>query len=228
MAVCEICKKSIGLFEPSEILVSSENSRRLSPVCKDCFHLIKDVRNGKEERYEEYFSVLRNASMQVKIFLGKEKDLPEDVDGIKKQLEDNKLEEERREEERKRKILVNLHKNENEKMMENENLVTTGLEFSGYNIESYCGIVSGDIVIGTGFLSELDASLADFSGSVSSGFSSKMNKAKMVAIQELKQNALNVGANGIIGVEIAVSMMGKNMIGVSATGTGVRLTKIQK
>lgn len=40
--------------------------------------------------------------------------------------------------------------------------LTTGFEFSGYKITKYIGVISGQVVLGTGFLSELTASFADF------------------------------------------------------------------
>lgn len=39
---------------------------------------------------------------------------------------------------------------------------TTGYSFDDYHISQYIGIVSGEVVIGTGFLSEFESSISDF------------------------------------------------------------------
>ena len=38
-------------------------------------------------------------------------------------------------------------------------MVTTGFQFEGYEIVSYLGIVAGEVVLGTGFLSEFTSSI---------------------------------------------------------------------
>ena len=48
-------------------------------------------------------------------------------------------------------------------MIENY-ILTTGYDFEGFTIKNYMGVVSGQVVLGTGFLSEFTASFADFFG----------------------------------------------------------------
>ena len=52
--------------------------------------------------------------------------------------------------------------------------VTTGYNFDGYEIAEYLGIYSGEVVLGTGFISEFSASLSDIMGSRSNTFAKKM------------------------------------------------------
>ena len=47
---------------------------------------------------------------------------------------------------------------------EKTHMVTTGFQFEGYEIVSYLGIVAGEGVLGTGFLSEFTSSFAYFFG----------------------------------------------------------------
>lgn len=46
----------------------------------------------------------------------------------------------------------------------NNHMLTTGFSFEGYQITEYLGIVTGESIIGTGYLSEFDAALADTFG----------------------------------------------------------------
>ena len=61
---------------------------------------------------------------------------------------------------------------------------TTGFNFEGYTITSYLGIVSGQTVLGTGFLSEFKASFSDFFGVQSDAFADKLEEAKQAAMKK--------------------------------------------
>ena len=103
--------------------------------------------------------------------------------------------------------------------------VTTGYDFEGYQIVDYKGIVSGDIVLGTGFISEFAASWSDAFGTTSNTFAGKMKTAKQKALKQLMANAMIAGANAVIGIEFDYTMFGNNMLGVSANGTAVVIRK---
>lgn len=103
--------------------------------------------------------------------------------------------------------------------------VTTGYDFDGYQIVDYKGIVSGDIVLGTGFISEFAASWSDAFGTTSNTFAGKMKTAKQKALKQLMANAMITGANAVIGIDFDYTMFGNNMLGVSANGTAVVIRK---
>lgn len=100
-------------------------------------------------------------------------------------------------------------------------LLTTGYNFEGYEIVSYHGIVTGNIVIGTGFLSELSAGISDLFGSQSDKFSGKMYEAEQYAHTLLIQRTVEVGGNAVIGVQHNYIPFSGNMIGLSVIGTAV-------
>lgn len=106
------------------------------------------------------------------------------------------------------------------------NLITTGLTFDGYKIVSYHGIVSGDVVIGTGIFSELAADVADLFGTKSESFSRKITTIKKAAHENLIKEALLAGGNAVIGVDFDYVTLGNNMLGVSANGTAVTVEKL--
>lgn len=99
--------------------------------------------------------------------------------------------------------------------------VTTGYDFEHYSIVKYCGIVSGETVLGTGFLSELSASVSDMTGTEDSSFAGKMKKAKQSSLEKLIRESIARGGNAIIGVDFDYVNFASNMIGVSANGTSV-------
>lgn len=102
---------------------------------------------------------------------------------------------------------------------------TTGYNFEGYRIVEYKGIVSGDAVIGTGFINEFSASISDLLGVQSNAFSNKMNEVKEIALDNLVQNALIEGGNAVIGVDFDYITFNNNMLGISVNGTSVTIER---
>ena len=104
-------------------------------------------------------------------------------------------------------------------------LLTSGFNFEGYKITRYIGFFSGECALGTGFLSSVNAGLADFLGSNSSMYEQKLSKAKSMALSELKELARGNGANAIIGLDVSYTAFSADVIGVIAKGTAVRIEK---
>ena len=98
---------------------------------------------------------------------------------------------------------------------------TTGYNFEGFQIKEYKDIVSGEVVLGTGFLSEIGADIKDLFGENAKGFEGKIAQAKTEALYSIKEKALRLGANALIGIDFDIMTIGANMIVVSANGTAV-------
>lgn len=109
-------------------------------------------------------------------------------------------------------------------------LLTTSNHFENYIIESYCGIVSGECVLGTGFLSSLDASIADFLGISSTAYNEKLDSAKQAAISILEKKASALGANAVISIDVDYTSFSADLMGVVVNGTAVKIapTGLQK
>lgn len=105
-------------------------------------------------------------------------------------------------------------------------MTTVGYSFEGYRIVEYLDIVTGETVLGTGFLAELSASLADTFGETSGTMSSKLARAKELAFKAAKVNCIEKGGNAIIGIDFDYITFANNMIGVIANGTAVRIEKL--
>lgn len=107
--------------------------------------------------------------------------------------------------------------------MDENILVTSGYNFDGYKIVNYISHESTQIVLGTGFLSSLDASFADLTGSNSSSYEEKLNWAETEAKRKLKNKAYSAGGNAIIGLDVDYTVFIRDLIGVIVSGTIVKI-----
>lgn len=127
-------------------------------------------------------------------------------------------------------IIEAIQRAENEKQdldyREKTHMVTTGFQFEGYEIVSYLGIVAGEVVLGTGFLSEFTSSFADFFGVQSGIFEEKLETARHAAMDKLIKKSAALGGNAVIGIDIDYNIFSNNVIGVIANGTSVVIRKI--
>ena len=105
-------------------------------------------------------------------------------------------------------------------------LLTTGYNFEKYEIVKYLNLVHGEVVMGTGFLSEFSASVNDFFGTTSGLFEGKISLAKQKAQEQMVVKAMALGANALIGVDFDITTFNNNMIGVSSNATAVIINKI--
>ena len=104
-----------------------------------------------------------------------------------------------------------------------EIIMVTTPTIEGRRISKYLEIVSSEVVLGTGFLSELNADIADMFGARADMFQGKLQEAKTTAMTELRMKAHELQANAIVGVDLDYAVIGKNMLMVVANGTAVIL-----
>ena len=104
--------------------------------------------------------------------------------------------------------------------------MTTGYNFEGYNITNYICLVSGEIVIGTGFLSDFKASVADLSGVESKAYVYKLKDAKKTALRDMIAESVKNGGNAVIGISYEYIVFAGNMIGISVNGSSVKIEPV--
>lgn len=104
-------------------------------------------------------------------------------------------------------------------------MLTTGFSFEGYRIAEYLGIVTGETVMGTGYFSDIGASISDFFGAEASEYSEKLRSAKQAVLKIMIKNSTDLGGNAIIGISYELMTFSGNMMGVSVTGTSVKVNK---
>ena len=85
------------------------------------------------------------------------------------------------------------------------------------------GSVAGEVALGTDFLRDFAAQLADFFVARTTGYEQKLVEARAACIRELTDRAARLGANAIVGVKIDHEILTKGMMLVLATGTAVRV-----
>ena len=106
--------------------------------------------------------------------------------------------------------------------MKSKFLISTTNNIEGTPIKRYIGALCSNIVIGTNVFSDFAASFTDFFGGRSDSYKRKLEIIYDDASKELKQKALNIGANCIIGFKVdfdEISGKDKSMFMVSVSGT---------
>ena len=106
-------------------------------------------------------------------------------------------------------------------------LVTTGNCFEGYEIIEYLDVLSAEVVLNIGMFSELGGEICDISGKTNSIVAQKLTDAKEEALELLKNKASEKCAGALLGIQYGMLNMIENMIVISATGTAVRVQKIE-
>ncbi|RZK49041.1 MAG: YbjQ family protein [Pedobacter sp.] len=102
-------------------------------------------------------------------------------------------------------------------------LVTTTNNLEGKKIVRYIGLVSGETIIGANIFKDLFAGIRDIVGGRSGSYEQVLREAKNTAINEMQQQAMAMGANAVIAVDLDFETVGSggSMLMVTATGTGV-------
>jgi uncharacterized protein YbjQ (UPF0145 family) len=102
-------------------------------------------------------------------------------------------------------------------------ILSTTNNIEGRKAVKYLGLVSGDAILGANIFRDFFASIRDIVGGRSAAYEAELRKAKDIALDEMRQQAKNLGANAIIGIDIDYETIGANasMLMVSASGTAV-------
>lgn len=210
MKVCCICGKKLNIISGSSIV---EFNNKKYEMCGDCTGYRIRLNNSDLEIVNNSKNFFKNMIMSGNI--------QEDVLELLKSYID-KAEE---------KNNIYTEKIEKKRVYEkyyNSIKLTSGYNFEGYRISEYYDVLSTSVVIGTGMVSELSASISDFLGKESEKFSYKMDCAKESARDKLVRRVIEEGGNAVIGVNYDMFSLGQNMIAVSASGTAVKIESIEE
>jgi uncharacterized protein YbjQ (UPF0145 family) len=104
-------------------------------------------------------------------------------------------------------------------------IVVTTPSMDGRRIKQYLGLVSGDAILGANIFKDLFAGIRDIVGGRSAAYEKELRTAKRLALVEMMDEATELGANAVVGVDLdyeTISMgSGGGMLMVSASGTAV-------
>lgn len=96
-------------------------------------------------------------------------------------------------------------------------------EFVNRKILKTLGIVSHEHIFGVGLVKELD--LAKFNGGIAISWTEKVHSGRDLAIKSIEDEAIELGGNAVVGVEIVYKVLGAHndmvMLLVGAKGTAV-------
>jgi uncharacterized protein YbjQ (UPF0145 family) len=96
-------------------------------------------------------------------------------------------------------------------------------EFPNRKIVKTLGIVSDEHVFGVGLVKELD--LAKFNGGIALSWAEKVHTGRDLAIKSIEDEAIELGGNAVVGVDIIYRVLGAHndmvMLLVGARGTAV-------
>jgi uncharacterized protein YbjQ (UPF0145 family) len=101
--------------------------------------------------------------------------------------------------------------------------VTTTPSVEGKRITKYCGVVTGEAILGANIFRDLFAGIRDIVGGRSAAYERELRSAREIAFVEIQQAAVELGANAIVGVDLDYETVGANgsMLMVTVSGTAV-------
>ena len=104
--------------------------------------------------------------------------------------------------------------------------LTTSFSFTNFDIEDEVGIVTSECVFGMNIFRDFFAGMTDFFGGRSSASQKVLRDARNTCLSELKKEAYEIGADGVMGIDLdysEISGKGKGMLFLVASGTAVKL-----
>lgn len=104
-------------------------------------------------------------------------------------------------------------------------LITTTPAVDGKRITKYLGIVTGEAILGANVFKDIFAGIRDIVGGRSATYEAELHRARDLAIAEMQEQAVRLGANAVVGVDLDYEVLGPNngMLMVSASGTAVQV-----
>jgi uncharacterized protein YbjQ (UPF0145 family) len=104
-------------------------------------------------------------------------------------------------------------------------ILSTTPSIDGKQITKYYGVVTGEAILGANIFKDIFASIRDVVGGRSAAYEEELRKARTIAFEELSQEAADLGANAIVGIDIDYETVGAQggMLMVSVSGTAVTI-----
>jgi len=104
-------------------------------------------------------------------------------------------------------------------------ITTTTPNIEGKQITDYLGIITGEAIMGANIFRDFLAGIRDIIGGRAGTYESKLIDARETALREMEAEAVQRGANAVVGVDINYEVLGKGngMLMVSTSGTAVKI-----
>lgn len=101
---------------------------------------------------------------------------------------------------------------------------TTTSVVEGRPVQDYLGVVVGEAILGANIFKDMFGAIRDVVGGRSGAYEREMGRAREIAFQEMESKAQELGADGIVGIDIDYEVIGSggSMMMVSVSGTAVK------
>lgn len=110
-------------------------------------------------------------------------------------------------------------------------ILTTETTLQGYEITERVEVISAECVFGMSIFRDFFAGITDMVGGRSVATQKVLRDARRTCLEELKKEAISLGADAVIGIDLDYSEFsggGKSMLFLVATGTAVRIQREPK
>jgi len=102
-------------------------------------------------------------------------------------------------------------------------IITTTPTVEGRRIVEYLGVVTGEAIMGANIMRDIFASITDIVGGRAAAYEDELRRARHIALEEMAQEAADLGANAVVGVDLDYEVIREGMLMVSASGTAVKV-----
>ena len=105
--------------------------------------------------------------------------------------------------------------------IENKHMLnTTTHNIDGKEIKEYLGVVNGDTISELHFMSSMEEAIREGFGG--SQYQQVFSEARNIAFERMNQKAMEMGANGVVGIDLDCGVLGNSeIIMISVNGTAV-------
>lgn len=102
-------------------------------------------------------------------------------------------------------------------------LITSTSTIEGRPIRQYCGLVSGEAIVGTNIFKDMFAGIRDVVGGRAGAYENTLRKARQIALDDLTAAARELGANAVVGIQVDYEVLGEKngILMVAINGTAV-------
>ena len=92
----------------------------------------------------------------------------------------------------------------------------------GNKVSKYLGVVTGEAILGANIVKDFFAGIRDIVGGRSAAYEKELQKARIIAFEEMDEQATGLGANTILGIDLDYETVGAgSMLMVAISGTAV-------
>lgn len=105
-------------------------------------------------------------------------------------------------------------------------IVSTTPTIEGYPVTQYLRVVAGETISGVNVIKDFTAGIRNLVGGRAENYERELMQARESALAEMVQRAQELGAEGVVGVDIDYEVLGADngMLMVTASGTAVRFS----